>query len=104
MGAAAPVFDELDGPRVLHAFGALAVDLQDLVANLGWGRGERKRRRKGRDTHRRMGGREQIEGVINQGGGRDVKRGRGRRDRVTEGRSRRGRTKTKSGYTLNLSR
>lgn len=34
MGAPASAFDELDGSRVLHALGALAVDLQDFVADL----------------------------------------------------------------------
>lgn len=34
MDASASVLDELDGPRVLHAFGALAVDLQDFISDL----------------------------------------------------------------------
>lgn len=34
MDAPAPALDELDGSRVLHALGALAVDLQDFVTDL----------------------------------------------------------------------
>lgn len=39
MGAAPAALDELDGARVLHALGALAVDLQDLVSHLRATRG-----------------------------------------------------------------
>lgn len=34
MDSPASILDELDGSRVLHALGALAVDLQDFVADL----------------------------------------------------------------------
>lgn len=47
MDSPASILDELDGSCVLHALGALAVDLQDFVADLV----------DGKDT-RRGGGRE----------------------------------------------
>lgn len=48
MGAAPAALDELDGARVLHALGALAVDLQDLVSHL------RTTREGGREGGRRV--------------------------------------------------
>lgn len=38
MGAPASTLDELDGSRVLHALGALAIDLQDFISDLQNGR------------------------------------------------------------------
>lgn len=37
MDAPASVLNEFNGPSVLHAFGALAVDLQDFISDLGRG-------------------------------------------------------------------
>lgn len=47
MGAPASTLDELDGSRVLHALGALAVDLQDFIADLRRGRGPGRKGRGG---------------------------------------------------------
>lgn len=46
MGAPASALDELDGSRVLHALGALAVDLQDFIADL---RGKTRKGKRGRE-------------------------------------------------------
>lgn len=55
MGAPAPTLDELDSPRVLHALGALAVDLQDFVADLRKGKRTGKGSR-GRGRKKKVGG------------------------------------------------
>lgn len=47
MSASASALDELDSSRVLHSLGALAIDLQDFITNLGKGRRPGRKERDG---------------------------------------------------------
>lgn len=78
MGVPASTLDELNGPRVLHALGALAIDLKDFIADL-W-----KGRRPGRKGGRQRGETElqvkiERENGVNQRGKGEIAKTRKRR-------------------------
>lgn len=75
MDTSASAFDELDGSRMLHTLGALAIDLQDFITDLG--KGKRKDNEDGKEgRQKRMTGEEgrrgKSEGKRKDSGGRNA--------------------------------